>query len=408
MRKNLPEKIIIIKSFISSVFVLSLFFSGLFLLNGCQTTNDDKNSKLAYKALRSTISVNFSQDNRLWRLIPTKQAIYVDFSDDFGQSYSKSVKVNKLDQTISAWPENPPAIKISQSGRIYALYYADEQQKSTSFISYSDDDGQTFSTPALVSDHAQTNMHYMDQMLIDSEDKLFLFWHDTRHDSHKNEQINGSLSLYYSTKKTSDETPFENTFINNGICSCCRTAAAFDNKGNPVIFARMVYDNGVRDHALMRIKENEKWQVPQRTTYDEWNIEACPEHGPAITIDKNNRTHLTWFTLGEKRQGIFHAHTDDFGKTVSTPITLGNPNQRPSHPDIISLDQRVIIVWKEFDGEKTILQSKESFDQGNTWTEKAIGLTSKTNNSHPALVANKTDVFLSWTAEDAGHVILKL
>jgi hypothetical protein len=208
-----------LKRFNSLSFVLFLLFSGL-LLNGCQTTIDNENDKLSYKALRSTVSVNFSPDNHLWRLIPTEQAIYVDFSEDFGQSYSKAVRVNKLDQKISAWPENPPAIEISQSGRIYVLYYADEQQKSTSFLSYSDDNGQTFSTPSLVSDHAQTDMHYMDKMLIDTNDKLFLFWHDTRHDSHDKHQADGTLSLYYSTKNSSDNSSFKNSFINNGICSC--------------------------------------------------------------------------------------------------------------------------------------------------------------------------------------------
>ncbi len=396
-----------LKRFNSLSFVLFLLFSGL-LLNGCQTTTDNENDKLSYKALRSTVSVNFSPDNHLWRLIPTEQAIYVDFSEDFGQSYSKAIRVNKLDQKISAWPENPPAIEISQSGRIYVLYYADELQKSTSFLSYSDDNGQTFSTPSLVSDHAQTDMHYMDKMLIDTNDKLFLFWHDTRHDLHEEQQAAGTLSLYYSTKNSSDNSPFENAFINNGICSCCRTAAAFDNQGNPIIFARMVYDNGVRDHALIRIKENEKWKIPQRATYDEWSVEACPEHGPAITIDENNRTHLTWFTLGKKREGIFYAQTDDFGKTVSEPIALGNSHLLPGHPDIISLDQRVVIVWKEFDGEQTVLHSRESFDQGNTWIDKPTGLTSKTNNSHPTLIANKTNIYISWTAEDVGHVVLKL
>jgi hypothetical protein len=248
----------------------------------------------------------------------------------------------------------------------------------------------------------------MDKMLIDTNDKLFLFWHDTRHDLHEEQQAAGTLSLYYSTKNSSDNSPFKNAFINNGICSCCRTAAAFDNKGRPVIFARMVYDNGVRDHALMRIEENEKWQIPQRATYDEWSVEACPEHGPAITIDKTNRTHLTWFTLGKKREGIFYAQTDDFGKTLSEPVALGNSNLLPGHPDIISLNQRVVIVWKEFDGEQTVLHSRESFDQGNTWIDKPTGLTSRTNNSHPTLITNQTDIFLSWTAEDVGHVILKL
>ena len=170
----------------------------------------------------------------------------------------------------------------------------------------------------------------------------------------------------------------------------------------------MVYDNGVRDHALIQMNKDNSWQKPLRVTHDNWEVEACPEHGPAIAIDAKNRTHLSWFTLGDTRQGIFYAQTDDFGKTVSNPITLGNSDHLPSHADVITLNNRVIIVWKEFDGEQTTLHLKESFDRGETWKNKTTGLQSKSKNSHPKLITNNTDIFLSWTTKNKGHQIIKL
>ena len=391
----------------SSIFFYSLI---LMLVSGCQVTANNSESKKnhGYEILNATVTVNFAPDGRLWRLIPSTQAIYVDFSIDNGKTYSKPVRINKHDQKISVWPENPPAIEISNSGRINILYYADEEQKSTSFFSYSDDNGQTFSTPTLVSDHAQSAMHYMDKMLIDKDDKLYLFWHDTRHESHDKEIGAGVLSLYYSIKTATDNSQFSNHFLSSGICSCCRTATAFSNDGKPIILARMVYDNGVRDHALIAMNTDNSWQKPVRVTHDNWDVEACPEHGPAMAIDAKNRTHLTWFTLGDTRQGIFYAQTDDFGKTVSNPITLGNIDYIPSHADVIALNQRVIIVWKEFDGEQTTLLIKESIDRGVSWKDKATGLRSQSKNSHPKLITNNTDIFLSWTTENKGHQVIKL
>ena len=386
----------------------SLFYSliSLLALSSCQITSNTSTN--TYEILRSTVSVNFAPDGRLWRLIPTKQAVYVDYSNDNGKSYSKPITINSLKQKISAWPENPPAIEISPSGRIHVLYYADEQQKSTSFFSYSADNGETFSTPTLISDHAQTAMHYMDKMLIDKNDNTYLFWHDTRHNHLDKEQAAGTLSLYYSIKTPSYDSAFSNQLLSNGVCSCCRTATAFDADNKPVILARMVYDDGIRDHALIQMNEDNSWLPPHRVTYDNWQVEACPEHGPALAIDNQNRAHLTWFTLGNTRHGIFYAQTDDFGKTLSSPISLGDDNHLPSHPDVITLNQRVVIVWKEFDGEQTSLHIKESFNRGESWTDKSAVLTSKSKNSHPKLVTNKTDIFLSWTSQDKGHQIVKL
>ncbi|MCK4842198.1 MAG: exo-alpha-sialidase [Methylococcales bacterium] len=389
-----------------------IYIIPLILLIGCQVTEKNIEANVSpassYTPLNTTVSATFSADGRLWRLIPTKNAIYVDFSLDNGATYSHPVQVNKFEQTISAWPENPPAIKISSSGRINILYYADTEQKSTSFFSYSDDGGQTFSNPSLISDHAQSAMHYMDKMLVDKNNNIYLFWHDTRHESHDKELGAGVLSLYYSIKTPSKNSQFTNNFLSSGICSCCQTATTFVTNGKPVILARMVYENGIRDHALIRMKNDNTWSKLQRVTHDNWEIEACPEHGPSIAIDNENRTHLTWFTLGDIRKGIFYAQTDDFGKTISTPMALGNISHLPSHPDVIVLKKRVVIVWKEFDGEQTTLHAKESFDRGKSWKDKATGLKSNSKNGHPKLITNNTDVFLSWTTKDNDYKIIKL
>jgi len=388
--------------------VIRLLFSiiTLFILNSCQTTIIESN-QLHNKILRATVSVAFSPEGRLWRLTPTLHAIYIDHSDDNGKTFKSPVKINPSEQKISVWPENPADIKISPSGRINILYYADKAQKSTSLFSYSDDNGKSFSPPILVSDQAKKSMHYMDKMLIDKDDNTYLFWHDTRHESHDKKQADGVLSLYYSKKSASDHSQFHNQFLSKDICSCCRTATAMSHGKNPVLFARMVFEGGIRDHALIRMDQEGVWKKPQRVTHDDWNIEACPEHGPAIAI-ADNRIHLTWFTLGDKRQGIFYRQTDDFGETLSPPMPLGNANRLPSQPDILALQNRVIIVWKEFDGEQTTLHSKESLDAGKSWINKSINLNSRSKNNHPKLITNNKDIFLSWTSRVQGHRLIKL
>ena len=139
----------------------------LLLLLLSSISHATQNNNLPVKIIKNTLAVTFAPDGTLWRLLPAHDYVYLDYSKDLGKSYSTPVKINPQAQKISAWPENPPAILVTTSGRILVLYYADEQQKSTSYFSYSDDQGKTFSTPALISDHATTDMHYMDKMLLD-------------------------------------------------------------------------------------------------------------------------------------------------------------------------------------------------------------------------------------------------
>ena len=75
---------------------------------------------------------------------------------------------------------------------------------------------------------------------------------------------------------------------------------------------------------------------------------------------------------------------------------------------IKTLKQRVVIVWKEFDGEQTSLHTKVSLDRGKSWINKTTGLISKSKNSHPKLITNNSDIFLSWMTKDNGQQVITL
>lgn len=349
----------------------------------------------------TTLAVDFAPDGRLWRLLPTSHAIYVDYSIDQGKHFSAPIKINHLPQKITAWAENPPLIKVSKSGMIHVLYYADAAQNATSFYSYSADHGTTFSKPITVSDHAQSAMHYMDQMLLSGQNKVYLFWHDMRHGIHDQQLGSGVLSLYYATSSNNGAS-FINHKLADNICSCCRTAVDLGSDDLPVILVRMVFKGGIRDHALLKIQSNSKPEV-RRITQDQWQIDACPEHGPALSIDKQGRSHLTWFTLGATRKGIYYAYSDDYAKTLSVPISLGNQQKIPSHPDVIAAGKRVVLAWLEFDGKHTSVVVKQSNNKGETWSIDATIIKTNGKNSYPNLLKNGKKIYLSWLTKNNGH-----
>ncbi|MGR9046020.1 MAG: exo-alpha-sialidase [Gammaproteobacteria bacterium] len=358
--------------------------------------------------MNATVTATFGPDGRLWRLIPTEEAVYIDFSSDFGEIYSKPVRINPTDQRINVWPENPAIVRISQNGRIHVLYSADDRQKATTFFSFSDDNGQTFSTPTKISNQADTAMNYMDKMLIDQDAKIYIFWHDQRHGQHDHKSGSGVLALYYSVINDPTSGQFNNQFVSDSICSCCRTAAALSPEGRPVLLARMVFSGGIRDHALIKMDNAGKWLPPRRITKDDWKIDACPEHGPALAIDRQGRTHLTWFTLGKKRQGIFYARTDDYGSTLTEPMQLGNPDRLPGHPDVFAVGDRVIVAWHEFDGDHSEIVAIVSTDRGEHWTAPQKLASSHGKTGFPKLIGHGKRIFLSWSNTQNGHQLIEI
>ncbi|BCG64037.1 MAG: hypothetical protein methR_P1802 [Methyloprofundus sp.] len=368
----------------------------------------NSHNQLPVDIIRNTLALTFAENGTLWRLLPTRDFIYVDFSTDNGNSYSKPSKVNKQAQKISAWPENPPAIAVTKSGRILVLYYADTQQKSTSYFSYSDDLGKTFSTPTLISDHATTDMHYMDKMLVDQQGDVHFFWHDRRNEGQNTGMGSGVLSLYHAKINKLNNDISKNELINHFVCSCCRTAISLSPQGYPIILMRMAFPDGARDHVLLSKESATQWRTPSRISDDHWVIDACPEHGPALAIDTQGRSHLTWFSLSNKRQGIFYAYTDDYGITVSNPMPLGQLDYLPSHPDIAVAKQRVVVAWTEFDGKTTSLYIQQSFNKGESWQTAQKVASSTSSTGYPILLAQNEKIFISWVTKATGHSLIEV
>ena len=49
-------------------------------------------------------------------------------------------------------------------------------------------------------------------------------------------------------------------------------------------------------------------------------------------------------------EGIFYAASDDQGKTLSTPISVGDNKPQSAHPHLIVSGNKVTIVWLQFNG----------------------------------------------------------
>ncbi|MGH8537953.1 MAG: sialidase family protein [Gammaproteobacteria bacterium] len=360
-------------------------------LAGCATLPTGASATADVSGL--VASVTFAPDGRLWRARAEADRIVVDHSGDLGVSFSTPVAVNVTSQRIQALPEDRPAIAVDPSGRVGVVYYAEESRGGVvPYFSYSVDRGRHFGAPRPLSTPGADVEHSMVKLAVSGSGDVHLFWYETRGHG-------GGTSLFYTAADRLDGLSAPERQIAGAMCECCRFALDFDQRGRPVLLARVIFPDGIRDHALLTVEP----MSSHRVTDDGWRIDACPKHGPALSITEDGRYHIAWFTQGDKRQGLFYSHSDNGGQDFSPPLGFGKPDLLAEHADVLALGNRVVLAWKEFDGHTTRLLAMQSQDRGTRWSGATVIGESNAESDHPDLITNGQRIFVSWSALDHGY-----
>ena len=360
-------------------------------------------------ACSHTVTSVFDAKGRLWLAWVNKEHVYVQSSADKGKTLSAPVRVNKIAEPIIAHGEYRPKIQLDKQGNIYLSWTRSLEKRHTGHIRFSRslDGGNSFSDPVTINDNQDVISHRFDSLLVGENGELFIAWLDARDKvkaSELGEEFLGT-SLYYAWSDDQGETFQTNQLLAPHTCECCRLGTAIDKDNLPVVIWRHVFPGGIRDHALLKFKD---WRTPgelKRLSSEDWKIDACPHHGPALAIAEDGTYHAAWFSGVETKPGLFYAHTKDQGSTYAGAMQFGG--QGASHPHLAVLGQDVAIVWLEFDGSSTLVQLIRSFDGGQTWSEpRQIGK-SMGSADYAFVVASEDSMYLSWQ-NSAGYELILL
>jgi hypothetical protein len=167
----------------------------------------------------------------------------------------------------------------------------------------------------------------------------------------------------------------------------------------PLVFWRHIFGRNVRDHALLKLDDK---STLMRVSHDQWAVDACPHHGPAISVARDGIRHLAWYNNAPERHGLFYAHMTPDGR-LAQPLAFGSFAAQAAHPSVIALGARVVLAWKEFDGERSVIQAMTSSDSGKSWGTPRRIAASAGASDHPMLVADDTGTYLSWNTAREGH-----
>jgi hypothetical protein len=369
-----------------------------------QPSSQDRENAWKARLAKPSLAITtaFDGKGRLWLAAIRGRHLYVSHSDDKGNTLSEPVKVNLEPEDILGDGENRPKIVV-RKGMVYVSYTRGLEKPMTGDIRFSRslDGGKSFSAPLTVNDNREIISHRFETLEVNDRGQVFLAWLDKRDLSaaiRKGEKYRGA-AVYYAVSDDGGASFQPNLKAADHSCECCRVAMALDNDETPVIFWRHIYGKNERDHAMLRLDGKSS---PVRVSHDRWEVDACPHHGGALSVAPEGVYHFVWFNNAPERHGLFYAHSADRGNRFSAPLNFGNFEAQAGHPHVLSLGKAVHVVWKEFDGQNSVIRGMSSSDGGKSWSSPRQIAATAGASDHPLLIADGVQPYLTWNTAKEG------
>jgi hypothetical protein len=346
----------------------------------------------------------FAADGTLWLSWMAGGLVSVAASKDAGKTFSTPVAVTSQKLNLDWGPDARPALAVDRKGNLAVAFatFRDQAFNGEVLYSRSEDGGRTFLPVKPIT--ASTESQRFQALALDEDGTVFAAWLDKRNrvPAKAAGQSYDGAGLFFASSRDGGSTYTEAKLAQDNTCECCRLGLAFAGPGRPVVVFRNIFDGGVRDHAVVTFDDLATPGEVYRVSTDDWQIKACPHHGPSLSVSSRGAYHVAWYTSGKARKGLFYAHSRDGGRTFSQPMPIGQADHNPTRPYVLATKAATTLVWKEFDGETSTVMMMQSHDEGETWSKPSALASTKDASDHPLLAANGEHVYLSWMTKADG------
>lgn len=373
----------------------------------------------AKKAKRAELGISAALDarGRLWVVSKESGAagdfVAVRYSSDEGNSWSAAQHVNAVPEPVAAPGEERPRILLGSKNQVYVLWTRPGSKNYAGDIRFaaSLDGGASWSAPLTVQKDAQPISHRHPAMVEDRNGRLYVLWIDRRDvDAAKAKgQPHPGASLYYAVSADGGKQWRGDFKLSDASCDCCRLALQLDADGMPLVFWRQVFANSERDHALARLTPDGSGLNLRRATMDQWQVEACPDHGPALAVTAQAR-HAVWFDMQEQNGKVFYGRlAQNADDKPQSPARVEGQRALPDgaeHADIVASGNQVWLAWQRFDGQQNTVGAMVSNDGGQSWNEQTLAASSGSVDQ-PRLLLQGKNALLVWNTAAQGVVVRK-
>ncbi|AZP12525.1 hypothetical protein [Undibacterium parvum] len=364
----------------------------------------------------------FAPDGALWSVQLNAQGhLALHISGDNGRSWLPERVLDTGDDHIKTSGESPPKIAFGPNGIVIIIYAQPLAKKFTGEIRMlrSTDGGAHFAAPVTLHQDRQVISHSYAVIAFDAKGALHTVWIDSRDKAavtNANEAAEKTglaktdyrgVSLYRNVSFDGGASFGPDTKLSDYSCECCRIAFAPTANGQIAALWRHLTLPNIRDHAFTILSTETPAATatplaePVRASYDNWAIDGCPHHGPALTTSAAGGYHAVWFGDRAGVAQVRYGKLDQAGNPVGAVQVL--PDAKAEHADILSSGSKLAIVWRSYDGTKMNLKAWISDDDGQHFKLSEIA-SSKLESDYPQLLSKGGKIYVIWNTTGKRHV----
>ena len=363
----------------------------------------------ARKRAGLAMSAAFAPDGSLWIVgLNDRRQLFVQRSSDAGVRWRAPRVIDTGHDMVAAEGELRPKLAFGPDRRVVISYTQPLSKPYTGEIRMlrSADGGASFSSPFTVHRDRQLITHRFESIAFDATGALHTLWIDKRDLEAANrkdgEGAYAGAAIYRNVSLDGGRTFGPDIKLADHSCECCRIALAPAPGGGLAVMWRHVFAGNVRDHAFSTIAAGGGTASEvQRTSFDEWQIDACPHHGPGLALGAAGGYHAVWFGVRNDEPAIRYARLDEQGVPRRAVLVL--PDSGAEHADVCCVGTNVVIVWRSFDGTRTRYSAWISDDDGRTFAMRALGST-EDESDNPFLVRRDRQLFAVWRTRNEVRV----
>ncbi len=352
--------------------------------------------------------------------------VFVATSRDGGTTFAPPVRVNSRAGEARLGGEMPPRVAVKRRAagtdpEVVVLWTAKGESTEIK-LARSTDAGRTFSRPQSLQSLGAAGDRGWTALALDKNGAAHAIWLDHRglatagaasgHHTHAGQGSSSTKGttdgvamaqrsgLYYG----SSEAGGGDRELTKGVCYCCKTALAAGPDGSLFAAWRHVYAGNIRDIAFMQSADGGRtFSSPARISEDRWELDGCPDDGPAMVVDGTKTVHIVWPTVIGKAKpegALFYSSTRD-GRTFTQRVripTLGGP--KPSHPQVaLDAGGRLFVSWDEiWAGTRQAAVRTITIGEGGGATFGPImKLGAGAPATYPVLAASADGLLAAWT-----------